>query len=134
MTPLRGSVRRSVRIGRAADDIWAVVGEPSRLPEWFPGISSCTVDGMSRVIMTGAGLPMPETMLTIDPILRRFQYRITAPIVREHLSTIDVHDLGDRTCLVVYSVDAEPSTMALVIGGAAGNALEHLKVLMEDTA
>jgi hypothetical protein len=133
MTPLRGSVRRSVRIARTADEIWAIVGEPSRLPEWFPGITSCTVDGMSRVIITGAGLPMPETMLTIDPILRRFQYRITAPIVREHLSTIDVHDLGDGTCLVVYSVDAEPSTMALVIGGAAGNALEHLKVLMEET-
>ena len=46
---------------------------------------------------------------------------------REHLSTLDVIDLGDGTSLVVYSADADPSTMALVIAGAAGNALEHLR-------
>ena len=45
--------------------------------------------------------------------------------------TIDVIDLGDSTCLVIYGVDADPATMALVIGGAAGNALEHLKSLLE---
>jgi hypothetical protein len=68
----------------------------------------------------------PEKLLTIDHHLRRFQYRITAPLFVEHLSTIDVHDLDDGTCLVVYSVDAEPAVLALVIGGAARAALGHL--------
>jgi uncharacterized protein YndB with AHSA1/START domain len=133
VTPRRGTVRREVRIDRPADEVWAYVGAPARLPEWFPGIIDAVVDGTSRVITTGAGLPMPEEIVTIDPLLRRFQYRITAPMFREHLSTIDVIDLGDGTSLVVYGVDADPSTMALVIGGAAGNALEHLKSLMEET-
>ena len=57
--------------------------------------------------------------------------RITAPMFREHLSTLDVLDLGDGTSVVVYSADANPSTMALVIAGAAGNALEHLRTMME---
>lgn len=131
MTPKRGSVRRQVRIARPPDEVWAWVGAPARLPEWFPGIVDCTVEGTTRVITTGAGLPMPEEIVTIDSILRRFQYRITAPMFREHLSTIDVLDLGDGSSLVVYGVDAEPSTLALVIGGAAGNALEHLRDLME---
>ena len=56
---------------------------------------------------------------------------ITGPIFREHLSTLDVLDLGDGTSLVVYAADADPATMALVIAGAAGNALEHLRDLME---
>lgn len=131
MTGTRGSVRRHVRIRRPAADVWARIGDPARIQEWFPGITSSTVDGTSRVITTGAGLPMPEEILTNDPIQHRFQYRITAPMFREHLSTLDVIDLEDGTSLVVYSADADPSTMALVIAGAAGNALEHLRDLLE---
>jgi uncharacterized protein YndB with AHSA1/START domain len=124
-------VRRQVRIAAPPDAIWALVGDPARVQEWFPGIESCTVDGTTRVIVTGAGLPMPEEILTIDPLQRRFQYRITVPFIVEHLSTIDVFDLDDGTCLVSYSADANPSTMALVIAGAAGNALAYLKTQME---
>ena len=131
MTQARASVRRAVRIRRPAGEVWEWVGDPGRLPEWWPGITACDVDGDRRTITMGSGLPMPEQLLTVDPLQRRFQYRITAPLFREHTSTIDVHDLDDGTSLVVYSVDAEPSTMALVIGGAAGNALEHLRGLLE---
>ena len=131
MTPPRGSVRRQVRIARPPDEVWAIVGDPGRIQEWFPGIDSSTVDGTTRVIVTGSGLPMPEEIVTNDPLQRRFQYRITAPMFKEHLSTLDVLDLGDGTSLVVYAADASPSTMALVIAGAAGNALEHLRTMME---
>ena len=128
---LRGTVRRHVRIDCSADEVWAVVGDPARIHEWFPGIVGCTVDGSTRVIETGAGLPIPEEIVTNDPLQRRFQYRITAPMFREHLSTLDVLDLDDGTSVVVYAADAVPSTMALVIAGAAGNALEHLRDRME---
>jgi carbon monoxide dehydrogenase subunit G len=131
MTVQRASVRREVRIARPADDVWAIVGDPARLHQWFPGIDECSVDGTTRVIVTRSGIPIPEEILTVDRLQRRFQYRITAPMVREHVSTIDVHDLGDSTSLVVYAVDADPATMALIIGGAAGNALQHLRDLME---
>lgn len=128
----RGSVRRHERIARPADEVWALVGDPGRIQEWFPGIESSTVDGASRVIVTGAGIPMPEEIITNDPIQRRFQYRIVTGMVREHLSTLDVLDLGDGTCLVVYAADADPATMALVIAGAAGNALANLRAMMEE--
>jgi hypothetical protein len=134
VSAVRGSVRRQVRIARTPDDVWAIVGDAARVHEWFPGIVDCTVDGMTRVIHTGSGIPMPEELVTIDPLLRRFQYRITVGLFREHLSTIDVLDLDDGTSLVVYGIDAEPSTMALVIGGAAGNALNHLRTIMEGTS
>ncbi len=131
MTPARGSVRRHVHINRPASDVWALVGDPIRIAEWFPGIAAATVDGTTRVITTGAGLPIPEEIVTNDALQRRFQYRITGPMVREHLSTLDVLDLGDGTSVAVYSADASPSTMALVIAGAAGNALENLRSMME---
>jgi hypothetical protein len=123
-----------VRIAVPAEEAWALVGAPERLPEWFPGITEAAVDGDSRVITMRSGLPMPEQIVTRDPILRRFQYRITAPVVVEHLSSIDVFDLGPDSCLVSYSCDADPATMALIIGGAAGNALENLRDLLEGRA
>ena len=132
MTAPRGSVRREVRIGRSPDDIWAIVGDPGRITEWFPGIVEATVDGNERTIVTGAGLPMPEEIVTLDPLQRRFQYRIRGPLFTEHLSTLDVIDLGDGTSLVVYAADAIPATLALTIAGAAGSALEHLRTQMEN--
>ena len=131
VTAQRGSVRRHVRIACPADAVWALAGDPAGIAEWFPGIESATVDGSTRVVTTGSGLPMPEEIVTLDPLQRRFQYRITAPMFREHLSTLDVIDLEDGTTLVVYGADADPSTMALVIAGPAGNALEHLRLLLE---
>jgi hypothetical protein len=74
---------------------------------------------------------MPEEILVIDNTQRRFQYRINVPLFKHHRGTIDVIDLGDETCLVVYSTEADPRAMALVIGGGTQGALEELKRQME---
>lgn len=126
-----GSVRHEIRIHRPAAQVWELVGDPARLHEWFPGITSCQVEGNQRVIVLGSGIPMPEEILVNDPVQRRFQYRIAAPIFQHHRGTIDVIDLGDDTCLVVYSTDADPRTMALTIAGGTAGALDELKRQME---
>lgn len=128
-----GSIRHHVRIARSADDVWALVGDATRLHEWFPGIVACEVDGDRRTITTGTGLPMPEEILVHDDVQRRFQYRLDVPIVAFHRGTIDVLDLGDDECVVVYQTDADPRTMALVIGGGARGALAELKQQMEQS-
>ena len=74
---------------------------------------------------------MPEEILVNDRVQRRFQYRITASIFNYHRGTIDVLDLDDDTCVVVYSTDADPRTMALTIGSATAGALDELKRLMD---
>ena len=126
-----GTVRRQARIARSADDVWAVLGDPITIRDWFPGIADATVDGTTRVVTTESGIPMPEEIITNDAIQRRFQYRLTAGIVQHHLGTIDVFDLGDGTTLVSYATDCEPDAMALIIGGATGSALGELKRQLE---
>ncbi len=126
-----GSIRHETRIRRSAGEVWELVGDAARLHEWFPGITSSPVDGTSRLITTDAGLPMPEEILVVDPVQRRFQYRLTAPVFRHHRGTIDVIDLDDATCVVVYSTEADPRAMALVIGGATAGALDELRRQME---
>jgi hypothetical protein len=128
---MRGTVRREVVIARPAADVWALVGQAARVAEWFPGIVAATVDGDTRSVTTGSGLTIPEQIVSCDPLLRRFQYRIAAPFVTEHLSTIDVYHLDERSCLIAYACDADPATMALVVGGAGGHALHALRELME---
>jgi uncharacterized protein YndB with AHSA1/START domain len=126
-----GSIRHHIRIHRPAADVWALAGDPTRLHEWFPGVVSCTVDGNQRVIVLGSGIPMPEEIVVNDPTQRRFQYRITAPLFTYHRGTIDCIDLDDGTCLVVYSTEADPRTMALTIAGGTAGALDELKRQME---
>jgi hypothetical protein len=126
-----GSFRHQIRIHRPAAEVWELAGDPTRLHEWFPGITACQVDGNIRVITLGSGIPMPEEILVNDPIQRRFQYTITAPLFKYHRGGIDVIDLGDDTCLVVYSTDADPRTMALTIAGGTAGALDELGRLME---
>lgn len=126
-----GSVRRHVIIDRSADDVWAVVGDPAILDSWFPGVVECTVDGTTRTITTATGLPIPEEIVTLDPIQRRFQYRVTLPVVHDHLATVDVFPIEADRSLVAYSTNCEPDALALMIGGATGAALAELRRQLE---
>jgi uncharacterized protein YndB with AHSA1/START domain len=126
-----GSIRHEVVIDRSASDVWALAGDATKLHHWFPGIVDCTVDGTQRTIVTGSGMRMPEQILMCDDTQRRFQYRLATPVIKDHRGTIDVIDRGDGTCMVVYSTDADPRAMALVIGGGTMAALNELKRQME---
>ena len=128
-----GSVRHQVRINRSAADVWKLAGDAARLHEWFPGLISSSVEGNSRTIVARNGVAMPEEILVNDAVQRRFQYRLTAPLFKYHRGTIDVIDLGAGSCLVVYSTDADPRAMALVIAGGTAAALDELKRQMEQT-
>jgi hypothetical protein len=131
-----GTVRRHIFIDAPAEEVWALVGDPARLNEWFP-ITGCEVsrdDGdadlppTKRWITLASGLRFEEQIVTLDHDLRRFQYSIiNNPIIKSHLGTVDVIADGDSRCLVVYSTDLDPEVMALVIAGAAGEGLQKLK-------
>lgn len=121
------SLRHELRIAAAADVVWDIIKDPKAIPDWFPGVESCTVEGTTRVLKTKSGMEIPEKILAVDPILRRFAYRITAPLYTFHLGTIDVIALGANDTLCVYSTTAEPDALALIIAGATAEALEEIK-------
>ncbi len=128
---MRGSERRQRLISVSPDEAWAVVGRPEVLHHWFPGIDDCTVDGRTRTITTGMGLQLAEEIVTNDPLQRRFQYRISGGLFKEHLASIDVLPVDGAGCMVTYSSDADPATMAVVLGGAMEGALAELARQLE---
>ncbi len=125
------TVRRQIIIDRPADDVYAVFADPLTIVDWFPGVAGATLDGTLRTITTESGLPMAEEIVTNDSIQRRFQYRLAPGFIEDHLGTIDVFDLGDGRSLVSYATDCEPAALALMIGGATGNALKEVRRQIE---
>lgn len=121
------SLRHELRIAASADAVWDIIKDPESIPDWFPGVESCTVEGTTRVLTTMNGMEIPEKILAVDQILRRFAYRITAPLYTFHLGTIDVIALGVNDTLCVYSTTAEPDALALIIAGATVEALAEIK-------
>ncbi|HUX03600.1 MAG TPA: SRPBCC family protein [Acidimicrobiales bacterium] len=128
------SLRNERRIAAPADVVWNVVRRPESIPDWFPGIVSCHVEGNRRTITTAIGLEMPEEILACDDSLRHFAYRILAPVYKFHLGTIDVIDLGPRDSLCIYSTTAEPDALALVISGATVDALREIERIVLQAA
>ncbi len=120
------SVRFERRIGAPADRVWALVGDPARIVEWFPGVLEARVEGDRRTLRLATGVEMVERILANDSRTRHFAYRLETDLVRVHLGTIDVFELGPNDTLCVYATTAEPDTMALVIGGATDEALETI--------
>ena len=127
----RGSVRREVAVDVDAATAWSLVGRPELLHLWFPGVVGCRVEGTTRTVTLGSGLTLDEAILTLDPLQRRFQYRIGGGFFTEHLASVDVIALDERTCLVTYASDAAPAAMAVVLGGATAAALAELKRRLE---
>lgn len=128
---MRGSVRHHRRIEVDADRAWAVVGRPDLLHHWFPGIVACEVQGDRRTVELGTGIRLEETILTNDAIQRRFQYRISGGLFREHLASVDVLSLDASSCVVSYASDVDPAAMAIILGGAMHGALEELAGQLE---
>jgi hypothetical protein len=130
---LVASLRHERRIAADANTVWEVVRRPESIPQWFPGIVSCTVEGDLRVITTATGLEIPEEILSIDDALRHFAYRITAAPYTFHLGVIDVIEIATNDSLCVYSTTALPDTLALLIAGGTVGALDQIQRLAESS-
>ena len=127
------TIRSHARVHRTAEDVWKIVGDPTRIVEWFPGVTEATVEGNNRTLMLKAGLPVHEEIVTLDHRMRRFQYRITGPLpVKYHLGTMDVIEDGEPGCLLMYSTEISPDPMAFVLDGVISEGIGNLARMLND--
>lgn len=129
------TIRSHARIHRDPNDVWKVLADPTRIVEWFPGVTAATVEGDVRTLTLQSGLPVFEDIVTLDGDMRRFQYRITGPLpVKYHLATMDVIEDGEPGCLLVYSTEITPDPMAFVLDGAISQGVATLARMLDDHA
>ena len=127
------TIRSHARVHRTAEDVWKIVGDPTRIVEWFPGVTEATVEGTNRTLMLKAGLPVHEEIVTLDHRMRRFQYRITGPLpIKYHLGTMDVIEDGEPGCLLMYSTEISPDPMAFVLDGVISEGIGNLARMLND--
>jgi carbon monoxide dehydrogenase subunit G len=124
--------RAHIRISKPPEEVWRVVSDAGAIATWFPAIETSTVSGGHRSATMAGGGTIEEDIVTNDPQLRRFQYRIVGGDlpVTFHLGTIDVLD-DPGGSLVIYSTDITPDELAGVLGPATAAGLQGLKELCE---
>lgn len=126
------TLRRDIHIARSPDDVWAFLGDPARLHEWFP-VSGCRVEGTKRWVTLPTGIVFEEDILVVDHKSRRFQYSIVNNfLIKDHYGTLDVIDDRHGHSIVTYSTQCTPNVLALVTAGASGEALRNAKRILEE--
>jgi uncharacterized protein YndB with AHSA1/START domain len=127
------SVDRQVRqLAAAAESVWAIVGDATALPQWFPSVQSCRMEGAQRVCELHSGAVIVEQILVNDPERRVLQYRITEGLaVDRHLGTVEVTAEGDDRCSVSYTTELEPDDLMAGLALSVGRALGRLADLCE---
>lgn len=125
------TLRAHTTIDRPAQEVWEVVSDAGNISAWFPAVQTSEATQTSSKCELVGGQPLEEEIVTNDPQLRRFQYRITGGIpVESHLGTVDVLDTA-AGAVVVYSTEIEPAAVADTLGPAIEEGLQGLKQYCE---
>ena len=110
---MQAKTRIARRLTVGADAAWAALEGFGRLDVWFPGISSCRVEGSgvgARRFMELEGLgPITDVLVALDAPARRLVYeRPESPFpVSSYRGTVEVFASYDGLAVVVWTVDLE---------------------------
>ena len=117
-----------------ADHIWSLVGDPQKLANWHPAISSSPVSHNSRICTLADGGVVKEEITAHDPLARSYSYRtIESPLpMSDYISTIRVEPTHSGGAQVVWEAQFEPVGIELaqledLLGGLYNAGLEALE-------
>jgi hypothetical protein len=150
VTSAMGSYRAETSIERPAQDVWAAIRVFGDL-WWYPHVERCVIEGDDRTTWKeGSSLASVERLLTHDDAARTHSYVLVGfvgdPLVAHaggraydvrnlighHSATLTVTPISAERSRVTYDVSVDDDDeMATSIGRGYGDALEHLKVLLE---
>jgi len=126
------NVEHRVRINRAPDEVWAVMGDFWALADWFPGVENCekTSDDVRTIHM--GDLAIDERLLERDERARSFAYTIDkSPMPLEfHRADWSVVADGDGSVLTVKAEVRPDDAMAIfdpVYKQAAEGLRDHIE-------
>ena len=126
----------TMEIAAPPDVVWAVIGDPTSVPRWFPKYVSCEIEGDVRTLTNAEGGVLVEKLLERDDSVRRYAYGVIsgAPL-KSHRASFQVIDsaAGSR---VIWHTEAEFTDPAIDtetrLGPAQRDGLARLKALIED--
>lgn len=128
----------TIDIDATPDEVWAVLGDPTSVPRWYPKYATAEVDGDTRVLRTAEGGELRERLLERDDARRFSSYSVLsgAPVA-SHLASFEVtaEGAGSR---VRWATRAEPSDPSVDLRerliGSQTEALGRVKRIVEGGA
>lgn len=131
-------IQKDIQIDASPEEIWAIVGDLSRAPEYTPTIVSAHVDGMKRFCTDESGNEIHEEMSQYSKELRRFAYKhVKSPLpvkksegwyfvnVKDGLSFFEMH------WKLEFMDDALETQLTPMLHSAVQMTLENVKRLAE---
>ena len=98
-----------------ADRVWAFIRDFGAIGDWFGALAECqgvgSGVGMQRISTFKDGVKVTETLLELDETSRVLRYDVQDPNpfpMKNYVSKVQVNDLGDGTCEVVWSAECDP--------------------------
>jgi hypothetical protein len=122
----------SIDIARPADEIWAVVREPTSVVRWNPIVEFARMEGSHRILELVTGDVVVERIDSRDDRSRTMKYSLVdGPIPNAtHHGVIAVHPVNQRTSRVAYTVQTTPEGVPDMIAGTVELAVRQLAALM----
>jgi hypothetical protein len=68
--------RQTIEISASPDQVWDVLGDLASIDRWIPGVTSVTVDGLTRRCTFGDGHSQNEQILDYSPTTHSYRYVI----------------------------------------------------------
>ena len=128
----------TIDVDAPPDAVWAVIGDPTTVPRWYPKYIGCEVSGDARVLRTAEGAELHERLLERDDARRFYSYSVTsgAPVA-SHFASFEVTAEGTGS-RVRWATQAEPSDPAVDLRerlhASQADALRRVKEIVEGRA
>ncbi|MCU0306193.1 MAG: SRPBCC family protein [Thermoleophilia bacterium] len=94
---MANDLTRSVHVEAPPAAVWALVGDPARVPDWFPPITACAVEGDLRRVTTAQGMTLVERLTDRDDAAMTYAYSVVEgnPRLATHRASITVTAAGE---------------------------------------
>jgi carbon monoxide dehydrogenase subunit G len=125
----------TVDVDAPPDAVWAVVGDPTAVPRWYPKYVAAEVDGERRVIRSADGREVVERLISRDEAGRSYSYSVLsgAPVA-DHRASFTVEPRGEGS-RVVWRTEGrstvEGASLEERLRGSQTDALAGLKAMLE---
>lgn len=118
---------------------WALVGDPSRVCEWFTAAVECTVEGDERRVTLGNGASLVERLVGRDEAGREYSYVVESgiPGLTSHRATVRVVEAPGGARVLwrqTASSEVEGYDIEARLTGVMTAGLENLRTVLEGSA
>jgi len=127
------SIHKEIEINRSRESVWAAIRDVGNIHKRLVAgfVVDCKLDGDWRTITFANGMTVRELIVDVDDKTRRHAWSARGPQLSHHNASVQVYDLGQNKCRVVWIADLMPSNLAPAIGEMIQQGLIAMKQTLE---